>query len=381
MKVTHAITLVGLGIGAVGIAATQGCSSSSSTPAGDAGTGGGTGITPPKPTGPATTVTAEHNFAMSKLYLGDTDRAGVSNQLAWKAFGYNLDNKITTKDSTDVCGLASGASKSTQTDGNGGIDNSFGENILPIILTTAGQDAAKKINDSITQGHFTIMIDVTGLDDANPKQTATGLTGFLNAGGSFDQTPGGMKQPTFTTADDWAVRPELLTSPTDAKSSKIKFPSAYVVDGTFVNGSPGNLTLNLAIGGVALDLTITNAVITFDHTAAGKGANGTIAGVINTEDLIARLKTVAGRISTSLCQGSAFESIAQQIRQASDIKADGTNASGSTCDGISIGLGFDASEIGLPKTVGSLATKTDDPCNPTDGGTDTGTMTDAGGGG
>ena len=376
MKVSHAVTLVGLCTGAIGIAATQGCSSSSTT-APPAEAGAGTSITAPaKPSGPATTVTAEHNYALSKLYLGDTDRAGASNQLAWKTFGYNIDNKITTKDSTDVCGLASGASKSTQTDGNGGIDNSFGENILPIILTTAGQDAAKKINDSITQGKFTIMIDVTGLDDANAKQTATGLTGFLNAGGTFDPTPGGMKQPTFTTVDDWPVRPELLTSPTDAKSSKIKFPDAYVVNGTFVNGSPGNLTLNLAIGGVALDLTITNAVITFDHTGAGKGANGTIAGVINTEDLISKLKTVAGRISTSLCQGSAFESIAQQIRQASDIKADGTNTSGSTCDGISIGLGFDASEIALPKTVGALAPPSADPCNMTDAG-----VQDTGGGG
>ncbi len=375
MKVSHAITLVGLCMGASGVAATQGCSSSSTTtPAGDGGTTG-TSITPPQPTGPATTVTTEHNFALSKLYLGDTDRAGVSSQTAWKAFGYNIDSKISTKDSTDVCGLASGASKSTQTDGNGGIDNSFGENILPIILTTAGQDAAKKINDSITAGHFTIMIDATGLDDANPKQTATGLKGFLNAGGNFDQTAGGMKAPTFTTADDWAVRPELLTSATDPKSSKIKFPSAYVVDGVFVNGSPGDLTLNLAIGGVALDLTITQAVITCAHTAGSCG-NGTIAGVINTEDLITKLKKVAGRISTSLCQGSAFESIAQQIRQASDIMADGTNASGKSCDGISIGLGFDSKEIGLPKTVGTLAPPSDDPCNMTDAG-----PADTGGGG
>jgi hypothetical protein len=364
MKVSHAVTLVGLGIGAVGMVASQGCSSPSSPAAGDGGTAG-TSIEPPTPTGGATTVTAEHNYALSKLYLGDTDRAGVSSQTAWKAYGFDIDHKISTKDSTDVCSLASGASKSTQTDGNGGIDNSFGENILPIVLTTAGQDAASKINDSIQQGTFTIMIDVTGLDATDKTQTATGLSGFLNAGGKFDP----MKAPTFTTADDWPVRPELLSNASDPKSSTVRFPSAYVVNGTFVNGSPGKLTLNLAIGGVALDLTISQAVITFNNLGNGKTNNGTIAGVINTEDLITKLKAVAGRISTSLCQGSAFESIAQQIRQASDIKADGTNAAGAPCDGISIGLGFDAAEIGLPKTVGMLAAPSPDPCAASDGGT------------
>jgi len=364
MKVSHAITLFGLAVGAFGAAATQGCSSSSSSPAGDGGTGSSN--TPPaKPSGPTTTSTTEHNYALAKLYLGDTDRSGVASQTAWKSYGYNIDGKITTKDSTDVCTLAAGAAKSTQTDGNGGTDNSFGENILPIILTTAGQDAAKKINDSIASGSFTIMIDVTGLD-GTPTQTATGLKGFLNAGGTFD--PVNKKAPTFTTADDWPVRPELLSDKMDAKSSTIRFPDAYVVNGEFVNGTPGNLTLNLAIGGVALDLTITQAVITCT-AASGACNNGTIAGVINTEDLISKLKKVAGRISTSLCQGSAFDSIAQQIRQASDILSDGTNVAGKACDGISIGLGFDSKEIGLPKTVGMLATPTPDPCTTSDAGT------------
>jgi hypothetical protein len=382
MKVSHAITLVGLGVGALGIAATQGCSSSSSS-------GGGgpteTGIVPPPaPTGPTTTSTQEHNFALHKIYLGDTDRTGVINNSAWKSYGYNIDGKISTKDSTDVCTLTSGAAKSTQADGTGGIDNSFGENILPIILTTAGQDAAKKINDSIAAGHFTVMIDTTGLDDADPAQTATGLKGYLNAGGAFDSV--GMTAPTWSTADNWPVRPELLSVKTDPTSSTIRFPSSYVVAGTYVNGTPGKVQLSLAISGVSLDININQAVITCDHKTKGACTNGTIAGIINSEELIMQLKGVAGRISTSLCQGSAFMSIAQQIQQASDILSDGTNASGKPCDGISIGLGFDATEIGKPQKVGALDMPSADPCAATDGGTDSGPTpeagpTDAGGGG
>ncbi|HEY8040161.1 MAG TPA: hypothetical protein VIF15_10225, partial [Polyangiaceae bacterium] len=129
------------------------CSSSSS------GGGGGTasdqcsaGITcTVQPAAPASGsgTGKTHNYAMRKLYLGDTDRSGVSNSSAWKDYGYNLDGLVTTKTSSDVCNLAAGASKTTQVDGTGGIDNSFGENILPIVITTAGSDAGSRINQSI----------------------------------------------------------------------------------------------------------------------------------------------------------------------------------------------------------------------------------------
>jgi hypothetical protein len=56
----------------------------------------------------------------------------------WKSIGYNLDGKCTTMSSTDTCGLASGTSRSTQVDGDYGIDNSYGENLCPIFDTLAG---------------------------------------------------------------------------------------------------------------------------------------------------------------------------------------------------------------------------------------------------
>jgi hypothetical protein len=372
MKLSHTLTLAGLGVGALILAVAQGCSSSSS-PSGGGGGNGSAGGPPAKPSAGATTVTTEHNFALYSLLLGDTDRSGVTNRQAWMNFGYNLDGKASTKDSTDTCTLAAGASKTAQLDGNNGIDNSFGENILPIIQSTAGSDASKKINDSIQQGHFTVMIDTVGLDDSSTTQTATGLSAKLYAGANFDAiTANTGKQPTFTPVDDWPVRPELLSSPGDVTSSKVKFGDSYVVNGTFVSQAyaPGtsssDITLSLTFSGVALDLTVHAAVITFDH-AAGAANNGTIAGVIKTDELISGLKTVAGRISTSLCSGSAFDSIAAEIKQASDIMHDGTNAAGTACDGISIGLGFIGKEIGKPKDIASITSPSPDPCA-TDGG-------------
>jgi hypothetical protein len=71
----------------------------------------------------------------------------------------------------------------------------------------------------------------------------------------------------------------------------------------------------------------------------------------------------------SLCSGSAFQSVSQQIAQASDIvlgndRATVSNQPGQLCNAISIGLGFDATEIAVPTP--------DDVVNPTDGGCDCG---------
>ena len=374
MKLGKTVTAAGIVFAALGLAAAamEGCSSS--TPAGPGTTTGGGTQPPAKPSGPATTSTAEHNFALHTLFLGDTDRAGTVSSSAWKDYGYNLDGKTSTKDSTDVCTLASGASKSFQADGNGGIDNSFGLNILPIIVTVAGSDATTKINTSINNGTFTVMMDTVGLTD-DPAQTATSLTGKLFAAGKFGQAPNAdTATPTWTTADNWPVAPEFVTGG-DITKPKIVFTDSYIVNGQYVNGSPTDVTLSLGIAGVTLTVTIHHAVIVFNHTGA-KATNGTIAGVITTEELVAGLKGVAGNISTSLCSGSAFDQIAGQIRQASDIFSDGTNAAGKPCDAISIGIGFTADEIGVPKAVGVTKPGTD-PCAAS---TDAGTGADTGSG-
>jgi hypothetical protein len=329
--------------------------------------------------GSATTITTAHNYAMQTLYLGDTDRTGTPNMTAWESFGYNLDGLVTTKTSSDVCTLAQGSSKTTQVDGKGGIDNSFGENILPIVITTAGSDASTKINQSIQDGSFTIMSYVVGFDNtAGSTANATGLTGVLLAGGNYaTANDGGV--PAFNLTTHWPIRPELLTGcpgnicpagTNPITASTVQFPNAYQADGTFVNGSPATIDVSLSIGGQALDINVHSALITYEPgTTAGTVTNGTIAGTIVTTELIASLMGVAGHISTSLCSGSAFASISQQITQASDIIIDPssgavTNTAGTACNGISIGLGFDADEIALP-TSADIAGPTPpapDPC-------------------
>lgn len=357
MKLFKSLSLLALGVGAVGMVASQGCSSSSS---GGTTTPVAAGKTPPAPpsAGP-TTDTSKRVFAINELFLGETNRAGVPTKDAWKDYGYNIDGLTTTKTDTNVCTRQGGADPAKQEDGNGGIDNAFGRTVLGFILGLV-PTPSKTINDSIQGGSFTVLLEIQGLTD-DAKQSNTGLSGRLLVGGAYSDDP--MKKPTFAPDDNWPYRASPI----------VPIEGAYINDGTFVNGAGGaDVELALFIQGVQLSLSIKRAAITFDHTAPNDITNGTISGVINTEELVSGIEKVAGRISTQLCGGSTLDTIKQTIRQASDILSDGSNKAGVNCDAISIGIGFTGKKIGdLTKTAVDKAPPPD-PCTTADGGADGG---------
>lgn len=302
-------------------------------------------------------------LAVSKLYLGDTNRDGSPNTSnGWKDYGFNLDRKISTKESADLCKPAGGGAPSAvYPDGNGGIDNSFGKNILPIIRGLA-PDASTQINDSIAQGSFTIMMDIQKLGSGTVYNP---LTTKLYAGGDLGMAPA------WDGSDVWPVRPELLQccdatcacdGATDIEGSKVVFPTSYVVDDTWVSGSASALSLSLSVAGFSLNLTIGSAIIAMKLDPDHKGATvGTIAGIIDTEAFIEELRKVAGNFDAGLCEGSTFDGLANQLRAASDILKDGSQDPTKDCNGISIGLGFDASAVQLG-TIGDPSMGAEDPC-------------------
>ena len=79
---------------------------------------------------PPTSALREVSLAMTRVNFGDSPTAD-----AWKQIGFDLDGKVTTATSTDVCQLVAGADPAAQDDGQDGIDNSFGENLCPIFDT------------------------------------------------------------------------------------------------------------------------------------------------------------------------------------------------------------------------------------------------------
>ncbi len=382
MKLVRLMTLAAIGLGGLGAATAVGCGGSAQEN-GEGGTDSGHGkdsggpamdsgpgiVAPTKPKAPPTTSKTPLNFAIHQLYLGDTDYGGMpgTDKTAWQKMGYNIDGKITTTTSTNVCKLVKGGGSfglTAQLDGNGGIDNSFGENIYTGILLSVDPTAASTVLDDLNAGDFTLMFDVTGLT-SDPKQSATGLTAQAFAGGHFNGTP------TWSPSDNWPILggSGLLMNSTPPFKSDIQFSDSYVVNGTWVSGSPSTISLNLSISGVTLSLSIGQAVITFDHTSNDHGGNGVVSGVLKTSDLVTAIKGIAGRLAPSLCTGSALTPIIDEIEEASDIMSE-KDSTGSlnpgpsvTCDAISIGLGFQADVIGQPQELAPASCVKADPCS------------------
>jgi hypothetical protein len=336
--------------------------------AGGAGnTSEGPGVQPPakNPEAPDAASGEQPTLAIRKLLLGDTNRMGTPSSTAWKDYGYDLDGKISTKDSADHCEPAEGAKASAvYEDGTDGRDNSFGKNILPII-TSLASDASTQVNDSIESGSFTIMIR---LDELGAGADENGIHSKLYGGATLVDAMGMDILPAWDGTDQWPVVNELLNDG-NIENPKVQFADSYVVTDaktgarTWVSGDFGNITLNLSVAGFTLGLNINHAVISMDLAEGNaKATNGTIAGILNPEQLISELAKVAGSFDASLCPpSSTFESIAQQIRQASDILADGGQIKGEKCDGISIGLGFEMQQVQLG-SVADAASPAVDPC-------------------
>lgn len=298
-------------------------------------------------------------LGINRIYVGDTDRSGNPSTDAWKTLGYDLDGEKSTAASTNHCKLREGANKAAvMTDGEGGVDNSFGANLLGIIQGVVSSPTAT-VNDQLDQGTFTVIFDIGGVGTGESYKN---LPAQLFAGASLGAAPA------WDGSDQWPVYCELLndcqasgTQQLPDNKSKVQFSSSYLAGNTWVSGAKTTVNLSLAMGGVNLALAIHQAVVTADLSADRTSAtNGVIAGILKTEELISALQQVAGAVGQEYCSGSTFDTIANQIRAASDIMADGSQDPNKECDGISVGLGFDLKAVQL----GTVLDKQPDVENP-----------------
>lgn len=339
---THTTGSGGQGGSASNASSTTSSSSGSSSSSSSSGTGGMA-----CPPGDSTV------FALTKLDWGE------GNAGQWKSVGFNLDGIDTTTTFTNLCQPNDGAMASMVfPDGNQGIDNSFGENLLPTLL---GVDPTwvSDINTGITNGTFNVLLEVDCLPQAGDAPVLT--TKFFGA------TPLG-SMPKFDGTDKWPVEPELLTNPKDPESSSIVFPASSVKGNTFDTGKNQTMVLTIPVnspnGTTSIKLTLYAAELTMTLSADRKSATGgMIGGVLNTQEFAAEIQKVA--YLYNLCGSSLIGGLITQVEQASDILADGTQDTTKTCDGISIGFTFEMSQaqigiVGPAQTAGMTC--------PSDGG-------------
>lgn len=328
------------------------------TTGGAAGEGGSTTSTAEGGGGATTTSTTEGGggaggtlecpteegpvLAVSQLSLGEGDSG------EWKSVGFNLDDLESNANSKDVCQPAAGASTSTPyPDGDAGIDNSFGKNLLPLILSlypTWVSDA----NAGIQKGTFTSLLKLECLP---PTGDVPSFTTKLFGGTTLGSTP------KWDGTDMWPVTPELLSDPMNPLSSTVVFAKSSVKDNQFDSGKGQTFILTIPLKteteSSSIKLTLYSARTTMTLAGDRKSATaGIIGGVLNTEEVVAEVKKIGALLA--LCDTVAFQNIIDAVRQASDIMSDGTQDPNKTCDGISMGLKFEMKEA-LIGSVGPAA--------------------------
>lgn len=326
-------TAAAAGCGDNGVAGSGGSTSSSgSTSASSSSASSGAG-------GAACMGGADTVLAINKLYFGD------GNNGEWKKFGANVDGIASTPAMPGaVCKPMMGADPNkVNTDGDNGIDNSFGANILPSLLFVDPMFAADT-NTSIQAGNFTVMLKMACLPTmGDAPSLVTKLFGGTALGSA----------PKFDGTDMWPVSPDLLKDPKDLDSSTVVFDKSSVTSDAFDSGKNQTFILTVPVnaptGSTAIKLTIHAAQVTMTLAPDRKTAKGgMISGVLNTEEFIAEAKKVG--YLNNICNSPVFTNVTNSIRQASDILSDGTQDPAKPCDGISIGIGFDMA----PVQIGSL---------------------------
>ena len=300
---------------------------------------------PPAEGAPAGDGSAPRSFAVTHLYVGDRAFGAASpSPDAWKGFGYDVDHEHTISSFSGHCSPVGGASAvNVFPDGNDGIDNAFGKVLLPIFKTVAATtgDFEMLVNGPIEGGEHSMVFDLAGL---GPEQSYAPV-----ASSFFD-----VRDKSGAT---WAKAPESFSG----SQPLLQFPDAYVVDGVWVSRRGQDvLTVELAlISGLPLRIhhPVVTAELSADHSSVSRGI---ISGVLVTEEVVDTMRVALAAAQSSFCDGAAIEGILNQIRQASDIKSDGSQGSG-PCNGISIGLGFEGEAV----SIGGFAAPMppiDDPC-------------------
>jgi hypothetical protein len=316
----------------------------------------------PPDAGPAKAAdgTGTTTFAISRLFLGNVDLDGTPDPVnGWKSFGFDLDGKISTLGNfAELCQPAGGsAAKAVHLDGKNGIDNAFGKSILPI-LRGISPNFADTVNKDLAAGGPTLLFDLEKLGGGSEYNP---LSGRLYVGTALGSAPA------YDGKDAWPVRSDLLVDPADVTTPRVRFPGGYLASGTWVGRADGDVPLVLhgLFTSAPIHLVIHHALVSMTLDAAHENVvRGTLAGIVSPADVVAEINRVGVQLGSTFCDGPTPASIDLQLVGAADILANGSQDPALTCDGISIGLGFEARrvQLGAPTAPDPLDLPSPDPC-------------------
>jgi hypothetical protein len=282
-------------------------------------------------------------FAIRTLWLGDVDREGSGGDGgAWTQFGFDIDGLDTTSVSKNVCKLLPGLPIDNQTDGNCGIDNSFGQNWVPIFLTVFGTSWSSQVNAGIAAGGA----PATVVSTRRAGGAAPHVQGVWLNGAALGHTP------KWDGTDVWPIDSSSVANG-DWMQANVRFDDGYVVGGTYVSAprsGAGAVTVGSLLEAIPEDqsldpwhVPVTQVRVSMQFAPDGMSATGgVLSAIMPVQQVYAQFESMC---CNNLC------SIPIQLEQAADILVDGTNRQGVTCNGISLGIGFEATRVVLGPVV------------------------------
>jgi hypothetical protein len=290
-------------------------------------------------------------FVVRKIFFGDSDRTGQPRSGAWKTYGEDIDGIISTKESHGECRRISGAPPWVREDGDEGIDNASGHMLVSWMFPLVSAPSAYA-SKAIEDGGRTPMFLVGNWPHG--AEAARVVVGFAYAE-KTSTPPRWDGSDIRSLAGDW----------TNGTGPSVSFPHASSCDGELVSGeATAALLLELPPWTTSpeqrgLRLSIRRAHVEMKVAPDGMTASGTISGIMVTEELVRAFDEFAGSISPELCGGSTYDAYVAEVLQASDILSDGSQDPNVDCNGISVGIGFEA----VAATAGDIAPATDPPKN------------------
>jgi hypothetical protein len=295
---------------------------------------------PPPAGGGAADGPAPLLHAVSRWYLGETDRQGVYEPNAWRDYGFDLDGWTSTAKQGFHCKPVAGAKAADiRVDGNKGTDNSFGRNFVNGILATLVSAPSDESSASVTAGGSTILLDLGNLGSSSNYASSPAQWFRVKGDGPAPESD--------WSSYEWSPFADKVES---SGSSKIKLPGAYLSGDVWVSGEVPEVEVPLEMQGLFMNITVRKGRMMLNVKDRARGLDGVLAGVVPTEALVTVMLKIAGNFGSNFCdeQSSALQGIVESIRQSSDILVDGTQDPDKPCDGISIGVGFEtrASKLG-----------------------------------
>lgn len=299
----------------------------------DAGAGG---------MGAAPTTAPERYFAVQHIKLGDVDESGKKSSTEWRKIGLDLDGVSSTLGSGPHCQPAQdGKAKAIEEDGDGGIDNSFGRNIVPL-FGLGSTPPTLAMSESIAHGEFSLLLGLNGLPEG-PE--GADLVGSLFAAQAPRDAKGKPIAPSAQQWEDGSFAWDVLDTFLVSKDPLIS--QARLTGGTLKGNEwrtdAADVTLLVPLNGVVMELRLHGARVKASFSASHeKIDNGVLAGVLFTDEFVEEFARVGPQVSPTLCSQALFDGVLQALQQSSDILKDQTQDPEKICDAISAGLMFDA---------------------------------------